>query len=103
MSYQRSTARIYDDVFSLKPSDMARSGASAIGLALAAKCRGHDMKVMATDRDTELPRRASAGLGNGIITMGIDVSNLEDWARLKDNADHELGDKPVPSISRGLQ
>lgn len=82
-------------VFKAGNTAVITGGASGIGLALAKKCLGHGMKVLVVDWDDETLSSAGKNAGGDsdgtIITLKADVSKPDDWARIKDKVDADLG------------
>lgn len=84
-------------VFKAGHTALITGGASGIGLALAKRCTSLGMKVLVADRDEELLRAvpqninsiasSSSSSSSLISTIKMDVSNPEDWARLKKTVD----------------
>lgn len=66
-----------------KPGNTAviTGGASGIGLALAKKCAGYGMKVLAADWNAELLAAIPADVAT---TYQMDVSKAADWAGFKE-------------------
>lgn len=65
-------------------------GASGVGLSLAKKCFGYGMKVLVADWDDETLGTASKHVGGDITTIKMDVSKLDDWAKLKNKVDEDF-------------
>lgn len=90
-------------VFKAGHTALITGGASGIGLALAKKCTTHGMKVLVADWDDELlralPQNISTNNNTGkedlLSTIKMDVSNPDDWARLKKKADDTFPDGHV--------
>ncbi|KAH9893745.1 NAD(P)-binding protein [Xylariomycetidae sp. FL2044] len=79
-------------VFKKANTAVITGGASGIGLALAKKCLGYGMKVLVTDWNVESLKLAKSSLGDeGLITVQMDVSKVEDWAKVKDMVVKEFG------------
>lgn len=68
-------------------------GASGIGLALAKKCFGYGMKVLVADWDDESLSAVNKNIGGVISAIKVDVSKMEDWAKLKNKVDHDFNGK----------
>ena len=72
-------------------------GAQGIGLALAKRCADvHGMRVIVADWDEALlayleAQEKRSKKDNHIMTLKMDVSKLEDWAKLKNKVDKEFG------------
>ncbi len=85
-----------DSVFASANTAVITGGASGIGLAIAAKCRGYGMKVVIADRNVELLKTAKAVLGEGVTTFEGDVASVEDWAKLREVVARELAGEVFP-------
>ncbi|KAH8906573.1 short-chain dehydrogenase/reductase [Coniochaeta sp. PMI_546] len=79
-------------VFKAGNTAVITGGASGIGLALAKKCQSYGMKILITDINEESLSSASASV-QGAITVKADVSNLDDWSKVKDRVQSDLGGK----------
>lgn len=79
-------------VFKAGNTAVITGGASGIGLALAKKCQSYGMKILITDINEETLSSASASV-QGAITVKADVSNLDDWSKVKDRVQSDLGGK----------
>lgn len=76
-------------VFKAGHTAVITGGASGVGLSLAKKCFGHGMKVLVADWDDETLGTASKHVGGDVGTIKMDVSKLDDWAKLKGKVDKE--------------
>lgn len=85
-------------VFKAGHTAVITGGASGVGLSLAKKCFGHGMKVLVADWDDETLGAASKHVGGDVGTIKMDVSKLDDWAKLKGKVDKEYNGE-APSIS----
>lgn len=79
-------------IFKAGNTAVITGGASGIGLALAKKCQSYGMKVLIADINEESLSTASSSI-QGAATVKADVSSLDDWARVKDKVQSELGGK----------
>ncbi|KAK8107640.1 NAD(P)-binding protein [Apiospora kogelbergensis] len=75
-----------------KPGNTAviTGGASGIGLALAKKCAGYGMKVLAADWNAELLAAIPADVAT---TYQMDVSKAADWAGFKEKIQKDFDGK----------
>jgi NAD(P)-dependent dehydrogenase (short-subunit alcohol dehydrogenase family) len=78
-------------VFQSGNTAVITGGASGIGLALAKRCVAAGMKVLIADISDEA--LSSAASSANITTVKVDVSSTEDWARVKETVQTELGGK----------
>src|SRR5690348_5073609 len=79
-------------VFNSGNTDVITGGASGIGLALAKKCQSYGMKILITDINEETLSSASASV-QGAIAVKADLSNLDDWTKVKHRVQSDLGGK----------
>jgi NAD(P)-dependent dehydrogenase (short-subunit alcohol dehydrogenase family) len=78
-------------VFKAGHTALITGGASGIGLSLAKRCRGYGMKVLVADIDDELLAAMPKDADGDVDTFKMDVSKLDDWARLKSKVDQDFG------------
>ena len=78
-------------IFKAGNTAVITGGASGIGLSLAKKCYGYGMKVLVADYDDAALQK----IGGEISTIKTDVSNLEDWAKLKSKVDQDFNGTSV--------
>jgi NAD(P)-dependent dehydrogenase (short-subunit alcohol dehydrogenase family) len=78
------------DVFSPGATALITGGASGIGLAIGKLCKSKGMKVILADRNAEALAKAAeevrgvSGDSSEVLTSTVDVSQLQDWDRLKE-------------------
>lgn len=77
----------------LTPGQLAviTGGASGIGLALATRLASHGLKVIIADINDANLDAAKQSVQGDVSTFKMDVSNLEDYERLKTKIDEEHG------------
>lgn len=78
-------------VFASGNTAVITGGASGIGLAIAKKCVGHNMKVLIVDRNAELLEKAKKNLNEAVATIELDVSLSQDWEKLKAEINNAFG------------
>ncbi|WYZ37433.1 hypothetical protein EsH8_II_000939 [Colletotrichum jinshuiense] len=79
-------------VFASGNTAVITGGASGIGLAIAKKCVGHNMKVLIVDRNAELLEKARKNLNEAVATFELDVSLSQDWEKLKAEINNAFGE-----------
>lgn len=77
-------------VFKAGHTAVITGGASGIGLSLAKRCFNYGMKVLVADWDEETLSAAPKNVGGDIGTIKVDVSETDDWARLKNKVDTDF-------------
>lgn len=77
-------------IFKAGNTAVITGGASGVGLSLAKKCHGCGMKVLVADWDEETLGAASKNIGGEVGTIKVDVSKMEDYARLKNKVDQDF-------------
>lgn len=87
-------------IFKAGHTAVITGGASGVGLSLAKKCFGHGMKVLVADWDDETLGTASKHVGGDVGTIKMDVSKLDDWAKLKGKVDKEYNGKTPNTVAR---
>lgn len=71
-------------VFRPNATALITGGASGIGLAVAHLCKRHGMKIVLVDViNADLLSAAKTALGGDTQTYTVDVSKMNDWARLR--------------------
>ncbi|KAJ9132597.1 Short-chain dehydrogenase/reductase SDR [Pleurostoma richardsiae] len=90
-------------IFQAANTAVITGGSSGIGLALAKKCYGYGMKVLVADWDEETLGMASKNVGGEVSTLKMDVSKIEDWAKLKSKVDAEFkGQISLLALNAGI-
>lgn len=77
-------------IFKAGHTAVITGGASGVGLSLAKKCFGYGMKVLVADWDEETLGAASKNVGGEISTIKVDVSKIDEWAKLKSKVDKDF-------------
>ncbi|KAF1981998.1 NAD(P)-binding protein [Aulographum hederae CBS 113979] len=81
-------------VFAKNNTALITGGASGIGLAVAALCRKHGMKVAIADFNGEYLSKAKGALADGdgeVETFQVDVSREGEWRGLKEKVEGRFG------------
>ncbi|KAI0156406.1 hypothetical protein GGR57DRAFT_81427 [Xylariaceae sp. FL1272] len=78
-------------IFGKDNTAVITGGASGIGLALAKKCAGYGMRVLIADWNTDNLEAAKKELGDSASTVQMDVSQLEDWKKVTEKIEKDLG------------
>ncbi|KAF2670483.1 NAD(P)-binding protein [Microthyrium microscopicum] len=90
----------------LPATALITGGASGIGLAIAHKCRAKGMRVGIVDRNTKLLARAKDDLASGapedVLTFDVDVTNTEDWEKLKGDVERAWGQLGFLFLNAGI-
>lgn len=73
-------------IFKAGNTAVITGGGGGVGLSLAKKCYGYGMKVLVADYDDAALHK----VGGEISTIKVDVSKLEDWAKLKSKVDQDF-------------
>lgn len=88
-------------IFKAGHTAVITGGASGIGLSLAKKCFGHGMKVLVADWDDETLGAVNKNVGGDIGTIKVDVSKMDDWAKLKTRVDKDFSGEDFTCFVRG--
>jgi NADP-dependent 3-hydroxy acid dehydrogenase YdfG len=78
-------------VFKAGHTAVITGGASGIGLALAKKCHGFGMKVLAIDWNERQLKDTAKAISPDVLTHNMDVSQASEWEKLKDIVQRGLG------------
>ncbi|KAM0483774.1 hypothetical protein ACHAPX_002270 [Trichoderma viride] len=92
-------------VFAPGSTALITGGASGVGLAIAKLCRSKGMKLLLVDRNAEALEKAKAEVGSSssdVATSVLDVSKLEDWASLRDQAAKTFGSIELLVLNAGV-
>lgn len=85
-------------VFRPSARALITGGSSGIGLAVAELCLKHSMKVTIADYNQETLDLAKKSLEGDVSCIKTDVSNREDWRRLRD----AVGDVDFLMLNAGM-
>ncbi|PTB38758.1 uncharacterized protein TrAFT101_006785 [Trichoderma asperellum] len=92
-------------VFAPGSTALITGGASGVGLAIAKLCRSKGMKLLLVDRNAEALEKAKAEVGSSssdVATSVLDVSKLEGWASLRDEAAKTFGSIELLVLNAGM-
>lgn len=90
-------------VFTPGSTALITGGASGVGLAIAKLCRSKGMKLLLVDRNAEALEKAKAEIGSSdVATSVLDVSKLEGWASLRDQAAKTFGSIELLVLNAGV-
>ncbi|GFP56032.1 hypothetical protein ACSS6W_006241 [Trichoderma asperelloides] len=92
-------------VFTPGSTALITGGASGVGLAIAKLCRSKGMKLLLVDRNAEALEKAKAEVGSSssdVATSVLDVSKLEGWASLRDQAAKTFGSIELLVLNAGM-
>ncbi|KAL7923770.1 hypothetical protein ACQKWADRAFT_42831 [Trichoderma austrokoningii] len=92
-------------VFAPGSTALITGGASGVGLAIAKLCRSKGMKLLLVDRNAEALEKAKAEVGSSspdVATSVLDVSKLEGWASLRDQATKTFGSIELLVLNAGV-
>ncbi|KAM0454165.1 hypothetical protein ACHAPV_008633 [Trichoderma viride] len=92
-------------VFAPGSTALITGGASGVGLAIAKLCRSKGMKLLLVDRNAEALEKAKAEVGSSssdVATSVLDVSKLEGWASLRDQAAKTFGSIELLVLNAGV-
>lgn len=90
-------------VFAPGSTALITGGASGVGLAIAKLCRSKGMKLLLVDRNAEALEKAKAEVGSSdVATSVLDVSKLEGWASLRDQAAKTFGSIELLVLNAGM-
>ncbi|PNP43965.1 hypothetical protein TGAMA5MH_04250 [Trichoderma gamsii] len=92
-------------VFAPGSTALITGGASGVGLAIAKLCRSKGMKLLLVDRNAEALEKAKAEVGSSssdVTTSVLDVSKLEGWASLRDQAAKTFGSIELLVLNAGV-
>lgn len=78
-------------VFKPGSTALITGAASGIGLAVAKLCHDKGMKLVLADIDTEALEDIKHDFGKNVATYFADVSNIQDWEKLKREVEAEFG------------
>jgi short-subunit dehydrogenase len=91
-------------VFAPGSTALITGGASGVGLAIAKLCRSKGMKLLLVDRNAEALEKAKAEVGSSssdVATSVLDVSKLDGWASLRDQATKTFGSIELLVLNAG--
>ncbi|KAH6609791.1 hypothetical protein Trco_003137 [Trichoderma cornu-damae] len=92
-------------VFAPGSTALITGGASGVGLAIAKLCRSKGMKLLLVDRNADALDKAKAEVGSSstdVVTSVLDVSKLDDWASLRDQATKIFGSIELLVLNAGV-
>ncbi|KAL7794440.1 hypothetical protein V8C37DRAFT_376675 [Trichoderma ceciliae] len=92
-------------VFAPGSTALITGGASGVGLAIAKLCRSKGMKLLLVDRNAEALEKAKAEVGlssSDVATSVLDVSKLDGWASLRDEAIKTFGSIELLVLNAGM-
>ncbi|RFU82057.1 short chain dehydrogenase reductase [Trichoderma arundinaceum] len=92
-------------VFAPGSTALITGGASGVGLAIAKLCRSKGMKLLLVDRNAEALEKAKAEVGSpssDVATSVLDVSKLDGWASLRDQATKTFGSIELLVLNAGM-
>jgi len=90
-------------VFAAGNTALITGGASGIGLAVSQLCRRHEMKVAVVDFNEEYLKKAEEALGQQDVKIyKADVSKLDEWGRLRDQVQKDLGNVDFLMLNAGI-
>ncbi|KAM0450035.1 hypothetical protein ACHAO4_006914 [Trichoderma viride] len=92
-------------VFAPGSTALITGGASGVGLAIAKLCRSKGMRLLLVDRNAEALEKAKAEVGSSssdVATSVLDVSKLEGWASLRDQAAKTFGSIELLVLNAGV-